>query len=81
MATPIVAGLRAFEGVCRGKYDGTISKKDLGVFAGRMGDALSDEDVERLMRFVGYGSSAPTAEIDYKALTATLMTAARAAKS
>jgi len=80
-AMGIIDGFSAFEAICRGKHTSTITKKDLHFFVGALGDPLPAEDIERFVRFVGLEGSPLSAEVDYRGVVSTLMTAARAAKA
>ena len=66
----------------RRRLTGMLTVHDLVSFLRAPGPAeLSEEDIDRFLRFVGLGDAAPTEEIDYKVIVATLIAAARSAKA
>ena len=74
-------GLQAFEEICRGKLDGTLTKADLVAFLTHLGDRLPAEDLERFIGFIGLSEAGPKEAFDYEKMVSTLMIAARSAKS
>ena len=74
------AGLAAFETLCRRRLTGSLPLRDLAAFL-RSPDPLTEEEADRFMRFVGLGEARDTDEVEYKAVIASLVAAARSSRA